>query len=431
MPFELASPGARRIAIIGGGISGMAAAHLLADTAHVVLFEAEPEFGGHARTRMAGANRDVAVDTGFIVFNNVNYPHLTRLFNELDVPVAPSDMSFGASIDGGWLEYALQDLGSLFAQKRNLVRPKFWRLARDVYHFNKHALATVKPGMTVGDLVKTLDLSDWFLDYYISPFSGAIWSMPTAAISDFPAKAMVDFFKNHALLHHSGQHQWYTVQGGSIEYVRRLTASLQSRGVDLRAGTPVASIERDPLGATVYTQAHAAEHFDAVILATHTNTSLRLLADPRAEETKALTEFKYQPNDIVLHSDPSVMPKRKAVWSSWNYVEAKNKSEARIDLTYWMNRLQPLETDQNYFVTMNGTQPIDPNLIWDQVSLDHPVYDHAALESQAEVKAFNGTQNTWYCGAWMGSGFHEDGFASAVSVVEAMATRDAAPIAAE
>jgi len=409
----------------------MAAAHLLADEAQVVLYEAEPKMGGHARTRMAGPNRDVAVDTGFIVFNHANYPHLTAMFDELDVPTAKSDMSFGASIQGGWLEYALQDLGSVFAQKRNVLRPKFWRLARDVYHFNKHALATATDDMTVGDLIQALGLSDWFRDYYIAPFSGAIWSTPTAKITDFPAKALVDFFKNHALLHHTGQHQWYTVKGGSVEYVTRLTASLDRRGVDIRYGAPVDRVRRTSLGVQVKSYGAEWEPFDEVIFATHSDDSLRMLEDPRPEERQALGNFGYQPNEIVLHSDPRVMPKRKRVWSSWNYTETKGKSEDCIDLTYWMNKLQPLETDQNFFVTMNGTQPVDPKLIWDQTTLRHPVYDHAALQAQTEVRGFNGAQNTWYCGAWMRSGFHEDGFASAVDVVEAMGQAQAMRIAAE
>ncbi|NBO21033.1 MAG: FAD-dependent oxidoreductase, partial [Rhodobacteraceae bacterium] len=245
MPFETPTTAPRRIAVIGGGISGMAAAHLLADTNHVVLFEAEPRLGGHARTKLGGRRGDQPVDTGFIVFNKVNYPNLLRLFDDLDVPYVKSDMSFGASVRGGQLEYGLRDLDALFAQRRNILDPRFLRMLRDVVRFNARAEAlATDPDMTIGGLLAELGTGAWFRDYYITPLSGAIWSTPVAGIMDFPAAALVQFFRNHHLMAPTGQHQWYTVAGGSIQYVQRLEASLRRRGVDLRLGGAVASVAR-------------------------------------------------------------------------------------------------------------------------------------------------------------------------------------------
>ena len=412
--------GPKRVAVIGAGISGMAAAHMLADDCAVTLYEAEGRLGGHARTRMAGSDKDVAVDTGFIVFNYANYPHLTALFAELDVPVAPSNMSFGASINGGALEYGLVSLDALFAQRRNLLKPKYWRMLRDIFHFNANGLKLAKDGMSTGDLLETLGTGEWFRDRYLLPFSGAIWSTPKAKIMDFPAKAMMTFFENHALLSATGQHQWYTVHGGSIEYVKRLEASMLTKGVDIRLGAPIDCVNRTDLGVHVTPVGADAEIFDEVVFATHSNDALRLLADANAAETSALGSVGYQPNHVVLHSDASVMPRKKQVWSSWNYTEAAGKQDDQIDLTYWMNRLQPLETEHDFFVTLNSTREIDPSLIWDEVVLRHPVYDAAALAAQDIVKTMNGANNTWFCGAWLANGFHEDGIKSAVEVVEAM-----------
>ena len=234
---------------------------------------------------------------------------------------------------------------------------------------------------------------------------------------------MVRLFDNHALLAASGQHQWYTVSGGSIEYVRRLQARLSKDGVDIRTGASVQGVRRGALGAEVRLQSGEWELFDEVVFATHSDDTLRLLSDASPEEHAALSKIRYQPNTAVLHADPATMPRRKAVWSSWNYVEDKGQAKDRIDLTYWMNCLQPIPKDDPLFVTLNATRPIREDLIYDQVTFSHPVYDLAALKGQAEVRAMNGTRSTWFCGAWMKNGFHEDGFASAVDVAEALARR--------
>jgi len=420
MPFEAAAKPLKKIAVIGAGISGMGAAHMLAQSHHVTLIEAEHRLGGHARTIIAGKRGDQPVDTGFIVFNYANYPHLAALFAQLDVPVTKSNMSFAASLNGGGMEYALNSLDTLFAQRKNLLNPRFLRMIRDILHFNKNALrlSQADPSMTIAGLLQRLGTGDYFRDYYLLPFSGAIWSTPTQQIMDFPAHAMIRFFDNHALLSHTGQHQWYTVQGGSQSYVSRLEAALRAQGADIRLGAPVQAVRRHPAGVEVKLDGAEWENFDEVVFATHSDDSLRMLADPTAEERAALGAIAYQPNDIVLHADPTIMPKRRKVWASWNYTEQADKSLDRIDLTYWMNSLQPIPHDDPHFVTLNSTRPINEALIYDQVTLRHPVYDVAALAAQKQVQAFNGRNKTWFCGAWMKNGFHEDGLGSAVDVAE-------------
>ena len=422
MPFEAGTMPRRNIAVIGGGISGMGAAHLLADHHNVTLFEAEPRLGGHARTIIAGKRGDQPVDTGFIVFNYANYPHMAALFQRLNVPVVKSNMSFGASLRGGALEYGLAGLNAVFAQRHNIANPRYLGMLRDVFRFNKHALAMAEDkSLTIGDFLQKMRLGDWFRDYYLLPLSGAIWSTPVEKIMDFPAHAMIRFFENHALLNHTGQHQWFTVEGGSVQYVSRLEAAMRQQGVTLLLGAPVAAVRRPQEGGVdLRVQEGEWTKFDEVIFATHSDDSLRLLSDASAEERANLGAVTYQPNAIVLHADPSVMPHSKRVWSSWNYTETAQKNSDHIDLTYWMNCLQPIPQDDPHFVTLNSTRPIREDLIYDQVTLRHPVYDLAALAAQDRVRLMNGTRATWFCGAWMRHGFHEDGLASAVEVVETM-----------
>lgn len=430
MPFETTAALPRRIAVIGAGISGMGAAYHLSRTHAVTLLEAEPRLGGHARTVLAGKNGDQPVDTGFIVFNYSNYPHLTALFDALDVPVAKSDMSFAASIGGGAIEYGLRNLPALFAQKSNLLRPGFARMIRDILRFNARAEELADDdGVTLGELMDQMQMGRWFRDYYLTPISGAIWSTPKEEIMDFPAQALVRFFRNHALLSATGQHQWWTVQGGSIEYVKRLYAAMRGQGVDIRLGKPIEAVRRVPGGVEVR-RGGDWEMFDEVVFATHSDDTLAMLADPSPEEAAALGAVRYQPNEAILHADASAMPKRRATWSSWNYTERKGHAGGPIDLTYWMNCLQPIPESDPLFVTLNSRGPIDEALIYDQTTFRHPVYDLAALAAQGTIRAMNGTNNTWFCGAWMKNGFHEDGYASAIDVVEAMAARDRVALAA-
>lgn len=421
MPFETGTAAPRKIAVIGAGISGMGAAHALAKDHRVVLYEAENRLGGHARTRMAGKNRDQAVDTGFIVFNYANYPNLTALFDHLEVPVIKSNMSFGASFSGGRMEYGLASLNALFAQRSNIASPRFLRMVRDILRFNAHGLdASKDENLTIGQLLRKLNLSDFFRDHYLLPFSGAIWSTPKEKILDFPAYAMMRFFDNHALLGATGQHQWYTVDGGSQKYVSRLGADMARRGVDIRLGSPIDAVRRTASGADIKTRAADWEAFDEVVFATHSDDTLRMLSDATAVERSILGAVRYQPNKIVLHSDTTIMPRRRQVWSSWIYSEDARRTDKEINLTYWMNSLQPWLKGEEMMVTLNSNRPIREDLIWDEVTLRHPVYDLAAIAAQQAAAAMNGANRTWFCGAWMKNGFHEDGLSSALDVVRAL-----------
>ena len=439
MPFESAPfepqatpPYRQKIAVIGAGISGMGAAHALSADHHVTLFEAGPRLGGHARTIMAGKRGDQPVDTGFIVFNYANYPRLAELFDTLDVPVVPSNMSFGASIDGGRLEYALTSMNAVFAQRRNMFNPSFIRMLNDIMKFNRRALDVARDKtLTIGQFLQVLGTGSYFRDYYLSPLSGAIWSTPTERIMDFPAHAMVNFFHNHALLNYSGQHQWYTVKGGSQQYVDRLEAAMLRAGVEMRVSAPVRAVRRTPTGTELRVSEAEWETFDQVVFATHSDDTLAMLSDARPDERAALGAIRYQPNDVVLHADTSLMPKRKATWASWVYTEDGDKRSDRIDLTYWMNSLQPIPKDDPHFVTLNTKRSIRENLIYDQVTLRHPVYDLGALAAQDQMRALNGRDGTWFCGAWMRHGFHEDGLASALDVVDGIREGAALRFAAE
>lgn len=419
MSFDIPKSAGQRIAVIGGGISGLAAAYLLQDNNHVTLYEAAPRLGGHARTIMAGRNGDQPVDTGFIVFNYANYPHLTRMFQDLDVPVERSDMSFGATIDDGRIEYGLRTLGALLGQKRNMVRPGFLRMVHDINRFNTHAERMAEnDDLTVGDLVKKLRLGSWFHDYYLMPICGAIWSTPPDKIRDFPARSLVRFFRNHALLSATGQHQWWTVSGGSIEYVRRLEAHLTRNGTTLRPGTPVQSVKRSPAGVTIHADGAAPAQFDQVIFACHSDTALKLLDRPTPSEHTALSALKYQDNHMVLHRDTSVMPRNRICWSSWIYRSRTGQKQPSIGVTYWMNRLQNIPEDDPLFVTLNPERPLDPALIYDEHLFRHPVFDAGALKAQGQIADIQGQNNTWFAGAYLRHGFHEDGFASAVRVAK-------------
>ena len=425
MPYDLTRQSPRRIAVIGAGISGLGAAHALAADHRVTLFEAGPRLGGHARTVVAGKRGDQPVDTGFIVFNHATYPNLVDLFHAIDVPTAESNMSFAASIGGGRIEYALNDLNGLFGQRRNAADPRFLGMLRDILRFNAKAEACTAADetMTIAGLIDALGLGGRFRDHYLLPFSGAIWSTPTEDILDFPAAAMVRFFRNHALLGVTGQHQWYTVRGGSREYVRRIEAAIRARGAEIRLSAPVASVTRGAGGVRVRVEGGVAEDFDEVVIATHTDQALAILSDAGARERAALGAIRYQPNRAVLHADTSLMPLRRRCWASWNYTEVAGPKPEAISLTYWMNSLQPIPKDDPLFVTLNPTRDIRAEAIHDETWFAHPVYDTAALAAQREIAGFNGARNTWFCGAWMKNGFHEDGLASARDVVAAMAVR--------
>ncbi|RFU13472.1 FAD-dependent oxidoreductase [Rhodobacteraceae bacterium W635] len=425
MSFDAPFEPARRIAIIGGGISGLSAAWLLSRQNAVTLFEAAPRLGGHARTVVAGKRGDQPVDTGFIVFNYANYPHLTRMFQDLDVPVAKSNMSFGASIDHGRIEYGLESLDALLAQRRNLARPGFLRMLRDVMRFNARAEAFAKDDTaTIGELMAELNLGRWFRDYYLTPLSGAIWSTPPEQILSFPARSLVQFFRNHALLSASGQHQWWTVDGGSREYVTRLEAALKIAGADLRTGCSVRGVHRTGGAVTVATDG-ATDQFDEVIFACHSDQALALLDRPTAAERQALSAIRFQDNAIYLHRDTGQMPKRRKVWSSWVYQAETGVERPQIGVSYWMNRLQNIPEDDPLFITLNPAREIPDHLVYDQTTFRHPIFDLAALKAQDRLREMQGQNNTWFAGAYTRHGFHEDGFASAVRIARALDTREA------
>ena len=422
----------KKIAVVGGGISGLGAAYALSNTYQVTLFEAENRLGGHARTVFSGKSGQQPVDTGFIVFNYPNYPELTQLFSDLNVPIAKSDMSFGASLKDGKIEYALRNFDAIFAQRKNLLNPKFIKMVWDINRFNTIGLTVADDeSLTIGQFLKRLKTGDWFRDYYLLPLSGAIWSTPTEKVLDFPAYAMLQFFKNHALLSRSGQHQWYTVKGGSREYVSRLENALVQKQVEIRVNTPVASVARHATGVAVKTYCSEPQTFDEVVFATHSDDTLALLSDPSEIEQRNLGSIKYQDNEVVLHSDVGVMPKLYKCWSSWVYTERKDKSTDKIDLTYWMNSLQPIPLDDPLFVTLNSTHNIDQNKIHDQVTMRHPVYDLGVLNVQKDISLNNGHNKTWFSGAWMKNGFHEDGLSSGLDVARSILAKDTLAIAAE
>ena len=431
MPFEETPVAPRRIAVIGGGISGMGAAHLLSKSHRVTLFESEKRLGGHARTVVAGRNGDQPVETGFIVYNEVNYPNLVKLFDELDVPTVNSNMSFGVSASGGKLEYALASYDAIFAQRKNLLDPRFIRMLRDILRFNAKAVdLSENSDRSIGDFLDDMGTGKWFQRHYLLPLTGAIWSTPLDRMMDFPAQALVRFMKNHGLMGYYDQHQWKTVKGGSKEYVSRLAAKLTTSGVVVRLGAQVTSVKRTALGVEISTKGSEPEYFDEVVFACHSDQALAILSDPTKDEARNLGAVRYQPNTAILHADTSMMPKRRKIWSSWTYCEERTGAGRSIDLTYWMNSLQPIPQDDPMFVTLNTRRQIREELIYDSATFMHPIFDMPALQAQQDIRTTNGAQRTWFCGAWMKNGFHEDGLSSAVDVADAIRAADLKVMAA-
>jgi predicted NAD/FAD-binding protein len=408
-----------RIAIIGTGISGLGAAYLLYPHHEITVYEKSPRLGGHSRTVTVDyVGTPIPVDTGFIVFNPKNYPHLTGLFRHLNVPTHHSDMTFSATIRGGWLEWGAKDLGTVFAQRRNLVRPRFLALMRDVFRFNRDAVAAAEdnPGFSLGDLISHLGLGEWFRRYYLLPMAGAIWSCPPAEMLRFPALSLVRFFANHHLLSAAGQPQWHTVTGGSQEYVARLTAPFADR---IRTSCGAVSVMRSSNCVTVRDAQGGCETYDDVVMAAHGDETLALLADAENQERAALSPFRYQKNRAVLHRDESFMPRRKRCWASWVY-ESDGGFHPKITVTYWMNRLQGIDDRHPLFVSLNPKREIPAHLVFDEAEFDHPMFDAAAIAAQGAVAGLQGHRRTWFAGAHLGHGFHEDGLASAVAVAKGM-----------
>ncbi len=411
----------RNIAIIGTGIAGLGSAYLLHPHHNITVYEKNTYIGGHSRT-VDVKTRDgvVPVDTGFIVFNYRNYPLLTGLFAHLKVPVTRSDMSFGASINNGWMEYGTQRLSHIFAQKRNVLRPDFWRMVLDIMRFNKEAKKYLEsdPDVTLGECLQQLGMREWFKHYYLLAMGGAIWSTPLSEMLKFPASTFVRFFDNHGLLTVNQQPQWYTVEGGSREYVKRLISGFSDR---IKTGCGVVKVSRKTDGVSITTTDGETTNFDAVVFACHADQALAIIDNPTAEEQRILSAFTYQPNRVVLHSDISFMPKHRKAWSSWVYLsEGRQDESPRVSLSYWMNNLQPLKTSQPLIATLNPGREPDPALVHNDHWFEHPLFNEAAIRAQAEIDIIQGKKQLWFCGAYQRYGFHEDGIGSAVAMASQM-----------
>jgi len=407
-----------RIALIGTGISGLSAAYLLQPHHDITVYEKDARIGGHSRTiPVRYGARTIPVDTGFIVFNERNYPNLTALFRRLGVPVKNSDMSFGLTVGDGWLEWGARNLNAVFGQRRNLLRPQFHKLFADVMRFNSRAETEVAaaPNVTLGELISRMKLGRWFRNHYLLPMAGAIWSCPPRQMLAFPAETFVRFFANHNLLSLRGQPQWRTVDGGSRVYVERLAKTFAHR---IRTNCGVARVVRANGHVEVIDERGDRAVYDDVVFACHADEALRILGDAGAAERRALGAVGYQRNVAVLHRDPSFMPKRKACWASWIYRSDGLGDEPAISVTYWMNNLQGIDETYPLFVTLNPSRQIAPELVFDEHVFAHPVFDFAALEAQAALKEMQGQRHTWFCGAHLGHGFHEDGLVSAMRVAE-------------
>jgi uncharacterized protein len=413
----------QKIAVIGSGISGLAAAWALAKVHDVTLYEADNRIGGHANTvEIDIGGVAMPVDTGFIVFNDWTYPNLIALFDHLQVPVAPSDMSFGISLDDGRLEYASDaKFASLFAQKRNLVRPDHWRMLLDMKKFYARGPNFARDfdlaNISLGDLLRALKMSDAFVRDHIIPMAACIWSGSFAEMMNFPARTFVAFFQNHGLFLLDGRPMWRTVRGGSKAYVQKLLADFNGQ---ILSDTPVLSVSRSEAGVSVQSK-NSAHIFDQVVMATHGDVTHRLLAQKSALENTILSKFQTSKNIAYLHRDAALMPKRRAVWSSWNYVGRQSDDDSSsVPISYWMNRLQNINAAHDVFVSLNPRRAIDPAKIDAQFTYHHPVFNAAAIAAQNRLSEIQGKDRIWYCGAYWRYGFHEDGCMSGFNVARAL-----------
>ena len=419
-----------KIAIVGAGIAGLGAAWALDRRHDITLFESADYLGGHANTiDLRLRQTDLAVDTGFIVYNNQAYPNLTRLFDTLAVPTERSDMSFSVSLDNGRLEYSSTAIG-LFVQKRNLLRPRFWSMLRDLVRFYREAPSAVREAeaasMSLGELLENGGYGEAFTRDHLLPMGSAIWSAPLEEMLAFPAQSFIQFCENHGLLMLTGRPQWRTVTGGSREYVRRIAAGLKGR---VRKASPIASLRRAPEGAYLKVVGEDEERFDHVVLACHADQALRILgADASQMERSTLSAFRYEPNRAILHQDKSLMPRRRAAWASWNYssgsgVQARGAmlgDQQKVSVTYWMNSLQNIDRRHPLFVTLNPQRDPKPETVLRRFIYDHPLFDAAALAAQKALPDIQGQYRTWFCGSYCGYGFHEDGLQAGLGVAAAL-----------
>jgi len=433
-----------KVAVVGSGVSGLAAAYHLLPHVHVTMLESGNYFGGHAHTvdvtlPTAQGTQTWGIDTGFLVYNERTYPRLIALLAELGVETAPSDMSFSVQVPGahgaGALEWSGSNLATVFSQKRNLLSPRFLGMLADLLRFNRLCTQLAVKGEEL-ELSEPLQaflerhrFGTAFRDWYFLPMLGCIWSCPTDQMLQFPVATMIRFCHNHGLLQVNNRPQWHTVVGGSRHYVEKIVASIP----DARLNTPVRQIERDDAGVNLHTD-KGIERFDHVVLATHSDQSLKLLRHPTKAETEVLGAIRYQPNRAVLHTDTSVLPLSASAWAAWNYERAaeNHQESSRVCLHYLLNKLQPLPFEQAIVETLNPVRPIASEKILAEFEYSHPVFDLPAIEAQKRVPELQGEQHTWYCGAWTGYGFHEDGLKSGLAVAEALLahTRQARKVAA-
>lgn len=414
----------QNIAVIGAGISGLSAAWLLSKTHTVTLFEQDARLGGHSNTvDMDIDGAVVPVDTGFIVFNSATYPNLLALFDHLNIPQHPTEMSFAASMNGGAYEYSGGTYLGMVAQPSNIVRPSHWRMIKDILRFFKQAPADL-PGLSDDQTLSTYlsrnAYSDVFIERHLLPMAAAIWSSKLGDMRHYPARAFIRFFQNHGLLQVEGRPKWGTVQGGSRVYVQALLADSQ---LDARISDKVERVDRSANGVTLTTVKGETHTFDHVVIASHADQALAMLGDANTAERNLLGAFGYEPNHAVLHRDRRFMPKRRAAWASWNYLDFASKQngpagDEDLCLTYWMNSLQNLPTKEDVFVTLNPPAHRKIENVAARFDYAHPVFDPAAMAAQRELWSLQGTNRTWYCGAHFGAGFHEDGLQSGLAVAE-------------
>lgn len=413
---------ATRVAVVGSGISGLSVAWLLSQKYQVTLFEAGNYLGGHTNTVDVTVDGITApVDTGFLVFNERTYPNLVELFSHLGVRTASSEMSFSVRIDEERVEWAGNSLASVFAQKRNLVKPEFWRMLKDILRFNRESQEIVRSGrsanVSLGEFLVRGGYGRAFRDWYLLPMSGAIWSCPTRQMLDYPVDTFFRFCHNHGLLQLTGRPVWKTVVGGGREYVRRLAASIE----DIRLASPVESVVRDTDGVRLRLANGTTEGFSQIVFACHSDQALALLADIVDIEKKLLSRFSYQQNRAVLHMDNSLLPRNREAWAAWNYIAGTGAPDARpVSVSYLINKLQPLPFASPVIVTLNPTHAPRADSVIGEFDYMHPIFDRAAIDAQQELPAIQGKRHTWFCGAWTGYGFHEDGLKSALSVANAL-----------
>ncbi len=427
--------GLRKIAIVGSGISGLSVAHTLQGLADITLYEAGDYFGGHTHTvdvTLPTPQGPVThgVDTGFLVFNERTYPNLINLFAQLGVQTVASDMSFSVKVPGALngraLEWSGSNLDTVFAQRSNLLRPRFLKMLADVLRFNalcnRMASANLDAELhqPLSDFLLENRFSNEFRDWYFLPMLGCIWSCPTDQMLRFPVATMIRFCHNHGLIQVTNRPRWFTVQGGARHYVDKIVAKL----ADKRLNTPVRLIERDAEGVRIVTDGQV-ERFDEVVICSHSDQALAMLRDASVDEREVLSAIRYQANVAVLHTDASVLPERPKAWAAWNYERAASDAQetTRVCLHYLLNRLQPLPFEQPVVVSLNPVSPIAPERILGQYDYAHPVFDLAAIEAQKRMEQLQGQQHTWFAGAWMGYGFHEDGLKAGLSVARALLTR--------